>query len=565
MSEMRTIAVAGNGNTAVVVAACLALVGHRVVGVETRHTKLQALETAPVPSFEPGLTDLLETQQRAGRLSFGSDIGTAVQQADVTFLCVEGRSIPSDPSGVEPLATAVRSIGEAAGRGHVIVVTTPLAMGNGTWLGSIIEDALTGNGHRPSLVSHPGFMRDGQAVSDFLTPEHVVIGSDDQEALARVIDLLGPILDQSHAGGNPLRKPDVIRTDLVTAEGIKRAVSDNVARAAADLTSTTDRHRAPGSGDGGLPLTVGFDVWNKSKSNAGFDPNGNGASPATARQHPSETAGGVIPKWKRQQHHRGRTSHPTVTVVIPTLNEADNLPHVISRIPESVDEVVIVDGLSTDRTVEVARRLLPDCVVILEERPGKGVALRSGFERATSDIVVMLDADGSTDPREIPAFVGMLVSGTDFVKGSRFIQGGGTADMERHRKLGNRALTILVNIAFGGRFSDLCYGYIAMWRDTLPAMDLGADGFEIETLMGIRALRADLEIAEVPSFECRRIHGTSNLRAIRDGFRILRTIIRERLRPFRPPAETAPTAFGANAAGTSQPSAAALEAELLRT
>ena len=227
-------------------------------------------------------------------------------------------------------------------------------------------------------------------------------------------------------------------------------------------------------------------------------------------------------------------------------------------------KVLVVDDGSTDGTADAARGLLPDCVVVLEERSGKGVALRSGFEAATSDIVVMLDADGSTDPREIPAFVGMLVAGADFVKGSRFIQGGGTDDMERHRKLGNRILTMLVNIAFGGRYSDLCYGYNAMWRDALPVMDLTADGFEIETLMGIRALRAGLEIAEVPSFECHRIHGTSNLRAIRDGLRILRTIIRERLRPFRPPTETAPADIGEGATVGRRPSGSDLDADLVR-
>jgi hypothetical protein len=106
--------------------------------------------------------------------------------------------------------------------------------------------------------------------------------------------------------------------------------------------------------------------------------------------------------------------------------------------------------------------------------------------------------------------------------------------MEWHRRVGNWVLTSLVNIAFGGRYSDLCYGYNAFWTDTLPSLALTADGFEIETLMGIRALRARLEIGEVPSFECPRIHGSSNLQAIRDGWRILRTIITERLRPYRP-------------------------------
>jgi len=244
----------------------------------------------------------------------------------------------------------------------------------------------------------------------------------------------------------------------------------------------------------------------------------------------------VTPRWRRSRRVRGRSavSNPTVTVVIPTLNEEKNLPHVLERLPDVVDEVVIVDGRSTDNTVEVAKTLMPDCVIVMEQRPGKGIALRSGFAAATGDIIVMLDADGSTDPREIPSFVGTLIAGADFVKGSRFMQGGGTDDMEAHRKAGNWVLTTLVNVGFGGRYSDLCYGYNAFWRDTLPAMGLDCDGFEIETLMGIRALRAGLEVGEVPSYECPRIHGVSNLLAIRDGFRILRTILIERFTRFKP-------------------------------
>ncbi len=561
MGDNRAIAVAGNGTTAVVVAACLASVGHRVVGVATSET-LGALEAVRFPPLEPGLTDLLQTQQGTGRLVFGDDVSGAVHEADVTFLCVDGQT---NPSGHPALAALVRSIGEAAGRGHVIVVTTPIPLGEGSWLGSMIEGALGANGDRPSLVTHPGFMRQGRAVTDFLNPEHVVIGSDDPLALDRVVDLLGPILDQSHAGGDPGQKPDVIRTDLDTAEGIKRAVGSAGARAAADFRAAADEPKS-GFSEWPIPSNGNGNGTKASGSNGRHGANGNGASPPVTRSEAPEVGGagvGVIPRWKRPPRHRGRTLEPTVTVVIPTLNEADNLPHVVSRLPESVDELVIVDGRSTDDTVDVARRIAPDCVVILEERPGKGVALRAGFEAATSDIVVMLDADGSTDPREIPAFVGMLVAGADFVKGSRFIQGGGTDDMELHRKFGNWMLTMLVNLAFGGRYSDLCYGYNAMWRDALPAMDLTADGFEIETLMGIRALRAGLEIAEVPSFECPRIHGTSNLSAIRDGFRILRTIIRERLHPFRPPAKPAPVELGGGAVVDLRAPPAALDADLV--
>jgi len=220
--------------------------------------------------------------------------------------------------------------------------------------------------------------------------------------------------------------------------------------------------------------------------------------------------------------------HTRVSVVIPTLNEAANLPHVLPRIPAWVHEVVIVDGRSTDDTVAVARALRPDVRIVLETSRGKGAALRSGFAAATGDIIVMLDADGSTDPREIPAYVDALLAGADFAKGSRFLSGGGTTDMSAYRRLGNAALTGLVRLRFGGRYTDLCYGYNAFWSRVVPQLALDADGFEIETLMNVRALAHGLAVTEVPSFETARVHGVSNLRTVPDGWRVLKTILRER-------------------------------------
>src|SRR4051794_37568815 len=221
-------------------------------------------------------------------------------------------------------------------------------------------------------------------------------------------------------------------------------------------------------------------------------------------------------------------AHHSVSVVIPALNEAENLPHVLPRIPTWVDEVILVDGHSTDDTVAVARALLPDVRIVAQEGRGKGAALRTGFAAATGDIIVMLDADGSTDPAEIPAYVGALLCGADFAKGSRFMQGGGTADMPRHRRLGNAAFVQTVRLLFGGRYSDLCYGYNAFWARVIPMLQLDGDGFEIETMMNVRALRAGLKIAEVPSFEAARVYGEGRLRTIPDGWRVLKTIFSER-------------------------------------
>lgn len=225
-----------------------------------------------------------------------------------------------------------------------------------------------------------------------------------------------------------------------------------------------------------------------------------------------------------------KTPSPTISVVIPTRNEAPNLCHVLPHIPAIVSEVILVDGHSVDDTIAEAQRLLPSIKVIKQVGKGKGDALRVGFAACTGDIIVMLDADGSTDPLEIPRFVETLLAGNDFAKGSRFTKGGGSHDITRIRRAGNDGLILLVNILFGTRFSDLCYGYNAFWRHCLDHIEIDSDGFEIETLINIRAHLADLKITEVPSIEYQRIHGVSNLNAFRDGWRILKLIWQEHKR-----------------------------------
>jgi peptidoglycan/xylan/chitin deacetylase (PgdA/CDA1 family) len=219
--------------------------------------------------------------------------------------------------------------------------------------------------------------------------------------------------------------------------------------------------------------------------------------------------------------------HPQISVVIPTRNEAQNLYHVLPEIPSFVSEVVMVDGHSTDDTIAVAQQLLPSIKIIKQERKGKGDALRVGFAACTGDIIVMLDADGSTDPNEIPRFVDALLQGNDFAKGSRFLPGSGSHDITPLRRLGNDALSQFVNILFGTRYSDLCYGYNAFWRHCLDRVQMSCDGFEIETQMNIRMHKAGLKIVEIPSIERARLFGQSNLRTFRDGWRVFKMIIKE--------------------------------------
>jgi glycosyltransferase involved in cell wall biosynthesis len=241
----------------------------------------------------------------------------------------------------------------------------------------------------------------------------------------------------------------------------------------------------------------------------------------------------LVSIWDGLPHDLKR---PKVSVLIPALNEARNLPHVAARMPTDIDEIVFVNGNSVDDTADVALELWPDAVHITQTRKGKGNALTCGIRAASGDIIVMMDADGSTDPLEIPRYVAALTSGADFAKGSRFIQGGGSADITTFRRWGNKGLNMLVNILFGTKYTDLCYGYNAFWRHCLAAIELPdighedpqwGDGFEIETLINVRVAASELNIAEVCSYEASRIHGVSNLNAVRDGIRVLRTICRE--------------------------------------
>src|SRR3984957_10611108 len=258
---------------------------------------------------------------------------------------------------------------------------------------------------------------------------------------------------------------------------------------------------------------------------------------------------------------------PTVSVVIPAKNEARNLPLVLGSLPEWVDEVVLVDGHSVDETIAVARQCRPDIKVVTQPGKGKGDALVAGFKACTSDIVVMMDGDGSTPGTEIVRFVAALVAGADFAKGSRFANSGGSDDITVGRRLGNRIFSGLVNLTFGTRYTDLCYGYNAFWSEHLPDLYLDCGGFEIETVMNIRAAKAALRVQEVPSRERPRVHGKSNLHVVFDGWRILKAITAEASPRSHPqPAEEevyspAVTAAMAKAEAVLHPAEGAVELE----
>ena len=232
--------------------------------------------------------------------------------------------------------------------------------------------------------------------------------------------------------------------------------------------------------------------------------------------------------------HPRPTTAPKISIIVPARNEARNLEVVLPTLPLDA-EIIVVDGHSVDDTEAVVTRVRPDAKFVQQTRRGKGNALAVGFSEATGDIIVMFDADGSADPAEIDRFVAALLAGADFAKGSRVLEGGGSSDITWLRDTGNKGLTLITNVGFRTRYTDLCYGYNAFWVDVLPTLDLPlphpvsgdmqwGDGFEIETLINCRVAAAGLTVAEVPSIELLRLFGDSNLHAVKDGFRVLKTI-----------------------------------------
>lgn len=218
---------------------------------------------------------------------------------------------------------------------------------------------------------------------------------------------------------------------------------------------------------------------------------------------------------------------PTVSVIICTLNEAPNLPYVLPRIPQGVEEILLVDGHSSDGTADVARELRPEVRVVFEEGKGKGLALRRGIEASTGDIVVTLDADGETDPADLPLFVDALRRGCDFAKGSRFAP---VSQNPQARPFRDWLVVTIFNRLYKTGFTDLCSGYNAFWRSILQRVNLWSDGgWNYEPLLVARAAKAGLRVEEVPHRSLGRLSGRSKLGAWGQTLAAVRTVVGERI------------------------------------
>jgi glycosyltransferase involved in cell wall biosynthesis len=217
----------------------------------------------------------------------------------------------------------------------------------------------------------------------------------------------------------------------------------------------------------------------------------------------------------------------TVSLIIPTLNEAESIAQVLPRVPDTVDEIVIVDANSNDNTLDVVAAVCPRAVRVTQHGRGKGDALIQGVRASHGDIIITMDADGSMAPEFIPELAALLIEGADFVKGSRVLRGGGSADFTLVRRLGNWALTVATNLLHGTRYTDITYGLNAYWRHVVDDLGELSSGFQFEIQAAIRAGRRGMHVAEAPCYEAARIGGKSKLHPFRDGFAILRSIVAE--------------------------------------
>jgi glycosyltransferase involved in cell wall biosynthesis len=215
-----------------------------------------------------------------------------------------------------------------------------------------------------------------------------------------------------------------------------------------------------------------------------------------------------------------------ISVVIPCYNEEEGVRYVIDRLPECIDEVVVVDNNSTDRTAEVARSLGAN--VVFEKRKGYGAAYKAGLPAATGDVIITLDGDGTYPSEQIPELVEYLEDqNLDFISASRFPLKNPEA-MNFTNKIGNNVLTIAMLLLYGTPIKDSQSGMWIFRTRVLPKLNLTSDGMPLSEEIKIEAIRAkDVAFAEYHVNYHPRV-GEVKLDKWRDGFRNLVFLVRKR-------------------------------------
>lgn len=215
------------------------------------------------------------------------------------------------------------------------------------------------------------------------------------------------------------------------------------------------------------------------------------------------------------------------SVVIPTRNEQGAVGRVLKEIPKNiVDEIIVIDGHSKDKTAEEAKASLRHGKdkFILQKKPGFGNALLEAFQKSKGDAIIILNGDGSQDPKDIPLLLEKIKKGYDYVMATRYAKGGRSDDDSAVRFIGNRTLTFITNLIHGTNVSDSLYFFTAITRKGLNRISPRSPGFEFCIEILIMAHKAGLKFAEVPVVE-RASFSKSKVNAFSVGYKILRKIL----------------------------------------